>query len=579
VSEFAFLPVRFIMRQRLLVPGDGLILAPATGSVISGSVIRGILAQACRGRADLLETVIVSGDIAAAPAFPVLTDDEREFCAFPAPRVLLRIPDTDRAVDGRADSAQPQDTESVRGLVGYRAGSWWPARVATTTELRLVRPRRGGTQEGLGPIAFTTLDPQQVFEARLRLRGSREHRDALRERLIGLLDTTGMPLVFGSGADGSYGGEAEVRVASLSTEPDPWPAVNTPAGAEVDLVLRAPALVAAPATGEYDPAALVHHVTELLKRLELPAHATVASTAGVRVGGAHSGYGRMRPPQWAAAPGSVITIHTTGPVSAEDWRRVLAHRIGARTVDGLGILAMLLRLDGTEVEEPLKCLDRPPGGRYLLPAGPPAAPAPLTGIAASQLDSLQERLLAAAADRWVRDAALAMVAAMPAAADLGVALLGRLRSGLHDRAALVQELTISPPATKNPQSPPATDDPARPATENPAARPAAENSRPAAEDPPWVRQLARCAVGELDLRAWLIAAASPDSGDIAWRALSPGIVESWRRELDLVLVIPSGVGTEQTAAQRISRLRDRALWNLARAVVLTIQHAAPQEQP
>lgn len=391
----------------------------------------------------------------------------------------------------------------------------------------------------MGPIAFTTLDPQQVFEARLRLRGTPVQRDALRERIRDLLDTenTGVAVSFGSGAQGSYGGDARVSVGALTELADPWPVTDSPSGARVTLVLRSPALVTAPDTGEIDPGAVTGRVDVLLTRLGLPATAVSASLDTVRVGGAHRGYGRMRPAEWAAGAGSVITLRTTGEVSASSWRRLLAHRVGARTVEGLGILAMVPPMTGTDIGGPLTCLDQPTPPVLRLPFGAAVTPRPPTGVAATQLALLQGQLSGEVAARWARESALTLVTAMPAAAEIGVSALRRLRSGVRDRTALLTDLTTAPGET---------------------------------DPPPWVESLSRCRIGDLDLRAWLIAAAS--SPTVAWAALPPEIGESWDLEHEFARIM-IGPGEEADALAR-----DAAVWELARALIVTLRSATREEQ-
>ncbi|MGW5317320.1 hypothetical protein [Nocardia thailandica] len=529
-TEFGFVPVRFEMSERLLLRGDGPTIAPVTLPVINGSVLRGVLAQRCAG-ADRLDRVIVSGDIAAAPGFPVVRHRDSDLVALPAPRTLVRVlDDYDEAelADGREPHSPARQPESVRGLVAFTAAAGVPARLRRTTGTRLARSRRGGATAGMGPISFTVLEEDHVFEARFRVRGDAARQALLRRDLVDLLDTAargGELLTLGSGADGSYGGEATVRVLPISDEPEPRPPRSTEAGERVDLVLRSPALVVGPDTGAFDPAALGHHVRLLLAAHGIDARVEAVSLGRERIGGAHAGYGRMRPAHWGAAAGSVVTVTVDTGIGRDIWRSALAGRVGERVVDGLGIVGMLDALDGLTLSEPAESRTPPPGA--VTTADP---------LAGEQLALLQHHLFQATADRWVEDTAHALVSANNGAA-LGVSLLGRLRETMSDPPALRALL-------------------ADVAAGSPAQTPT-----------PVMKQLTTVRIGACTLHEWLSRAADPDRAVPAWDALPEAPRGRGADELGLVTL-----GDKGSAADWLTTHRHAVVVALAGAFLLALGH-------
>ncbi len=445
MDQFWFVPVTVTFGEEVLLPQDGAAVSPQSELVVAGTRLRGVIAQLCRSRDPVwLEHLIVSGDVAAAPAFP---DAGAGVIGRPVPRTALVAahPDRDRVVDERLALDEEVAVRRLGGLATHRGRMWTPVMVRTRTTQRLVRPRTGGTVDGLGPMTFTPVSAQQVFTAQFRLRGERARCEQLAQMLRELLDQKTVAL--GSGKDGAYGGDAVFTVgADLHRTAEPVSVDDLAAGDEVDVVLRSPALVVSPA-GHYLPDAVRTHLDELFARLDVPAVAVSASVGRVRAGGAHVGYGRMRPAPWAAAPGSVIRVRARGLIRARDWPQILGHRVGHRVVDGFGIVGVE-PLDGRNggFLEQHNTAERTSDGMVLVSSGPPVAPRtdPDWGQdrAGQQLTMLQEELFAAASARWRRGAVVDLAAAW--GDTVPAAVWGRLRKVMHDPgllASLVGELT------------------------------------------------------------------------------------------------------------------------------------------
>ncbi|MFE1592877.1 hypothetical protein [Nocardia sp. NPDC058705] len=539
-NGFQFVEVVFDTTEQLLLRGDGPTVAPVTLSVINGSVLRGVLAQRCDPAQ--LDRVIVSGDVAVAPGFPMVETNDTLFPAFPTPRTLRRVKarggDHDLAHDARTDYAGSDTPESVRGLAAFTGIDWVPARTRTRTHTRLVRPRAGGASTGFGPISFTVLEPGHQFRAWFRISGDPARQADLREDIHALLDTDrrqGELVRFGSGADGSYGGDAIVTVGRLSDSPVSLPVRSTEPHEEVDLVLHSPALLTDPSNGATNPNALGDHVRTLLHRFGFDAAAHGVSVVRSQVGGAHAGYGRMRPARWAAGAGSVVTVAVSAEVSGHDWTRVLAHRVGDRVIDGLGILAMVPRTSGVRVHDAIACH---------IPRAAHTTPGDIDEKAAAQLELLQEHLFDTAVQRWVRGTAETLVATTLTTGTngLGVSLLGRLRTALDtpdDLLALLDSFAPEPGESPGPVQ----------ATLN------------------------GIQVGTTSLGAWLRAAASPQRADDAWQALPADDQAACTQPLATV-----DLGGPTTVPLWLDSHRHAIMFALARAVVLTFQRARTTEE-
>jgi hypothetical protein len=435
---FGFVAVTIDVRDQLLLPVDGAAISPTSQQVIAGTRLRGVLAQRAAGvdRA-LIGALIASGDVAAGTAFPVTAEGLE---GYPAPVTAVS---SDTALD--AEGPDPQGRmwvldergelpkharlQRLSGLVVRKVHEWIPVHVDTVTAQRLTRRRAGGDQSGLGPMTFTTVAAQQRFRAWFRIAGNPDGRAELAALLAQLLD--GQVVALGSGEQNAYGGDPLFQVGSLVDGPPGLPAAALLGqAAEVDIVLRTPALVTDPGTGHYRPDTLADHVEQLLLGAGMSGRVISASVRQTAVSGATVGYGRMRPQQWAAAAGSVVRVRLDAPVA--DWSRVATCRVGHRTVDGFGVL-------GVEVPDaPGRALLRPPqrpsiiapAGSVVLAAGPPeplAAPEGVTGVASAQRDLLQHRLFEQASDVWRPSAVTAVVAGLTGWEDVPASAWGRLR--------------------------------------------------------------------------------------------------------------------------------------------------------
>lgn len=453
MSMFGFVPVTIDVRDELLLPVDGAAIAPTTQLVISGTRLRGVLAQVVMATdKTLIDPLIASGDVAVGAAFPLV--DSLGLVGYPAPVTAVvsdRRPDAaegDRdgqefVLDERGPLPRMAKLQRLSGLVAHRRQEWTPVVVETVTTQRLVRRRAGGSQEGLGPITFTTIAAQQRFRALFRLRGTPERRKDLASKVADLLD--GQVVTMGSAEQSGYGGDPLFTVGAMVDGPADLPAESLLQSAtELDIVLRTPALVTDPSTGFYAPDAIDMHIQQLIEDAGISGKVTGSSVRRVAVAGATVGYGRRRPQQWAAAAGSVVRVRLEAPSTA--WADVVSRRLGHRTVDGFGTF-------GVDLPDPagratLQPSQRPsvhaPQGTVVLAGGPPQAvtdTAMLTGLAAAQYGLLQNRLYQDATELWRTKAAGAVWPALQGVSTVPASAWGRLRQAASTPAALAELLS------------------------------------------------------------------------------------------------------------------------------------------
>ena len=444
-----YLPLTITLRERLLLPVGGSPVSPRSADHISGPVVRGMLAGLCRGDTAALQDLVLSGALEAAPALPWVVDAGGADVATPTPRVLLaeRGELEPRVFDART----PEEVPSTRmaPLTVRRGQQWHPVHVSATPELRLARPTRGSVSAGSGggPFVMVALDPWQRFRAQLVVRAD-DMQEATRLREVLAVCIEAAPVVELGGAAAAYGGDLYLQLGELSDQA-PTPRLAPGAGSELDLVLRAPALVVNPDTGDSDPAALGDAVNRLWESVVGAGSVEVVSVSAGRhlLGGAHAGYGRSRPEHWAASAGSVTRVRVRTEVTAGQWQQLLGTRLGERTVDGLGVW---------EPEEPvtaastvgavLRCTV--PVGQHELrlgdgstiPAAPPpvgADPDPEVADLDPEVAALQARLFTQATTDWIRVVAPTVATGLDTPpVTVSAHLLGRLREALEDPAQL-----------------------------------------------------------------------------------------------------------------------------------------------
>ncbi|MEV2277149.1 hypothetical protein AB0I72_16350 [Nocardiopsis sp. NPDC049922] len=466
--QTAYLPLRYVLTDTLVVRTSFDPLSVDSAHVISGRAQRGMLAAALRGagRLDDLDAWVARGEaLRFAPAHPRLEPDgdpaaahlSRAAAALPPPAHLYTPgKDGDTTVDvfGPTDPATPY--RAVRDpLTPDRS---LRARVRTTAEQYLGRSRVGANPQGV-PFLTTALDPGQVFEARWQLRAPDPAAlRALAERVVAALAEAEGALTLGSGGTRAHGG---VRVAPVDPDrllsPDRVDPVHPdrcwPAGAPVDLLLLSPALVV-DEHGQHRPHALVPAVLDLLAR-RLPdtrAEVLASHVEAETVGAYHRGYQGPMAERWAARPGAVVRLRLDRDLTTDRARLLEAHPLGERVVDGHG--QFTLTSPPPPVPEPLAPVAEPLAGGDRTTLSTPPDP-----DADAQLRSLYDDLLWNAAAPPVRDHARALArGSAHLLTPLTPSLVGRLREVvLHPHhtpedalAALHRTVTGDPCADTDP---------------------------------------------------------------------------------------------------------------------------------
>lgn len=568
MSQFGFVPVTIDVRDELLLPADGAAIAPTTQQVISGTRLRGVLAQVVMATDKaLIDPLIASGDVAVGAAFPLV--ESLGLVGYPAPVTAVvsdRRPEDaecDRAgqkfvLDERGPLPRMAKLQRLSGLVAHRRQEWTPVVVETVTTQRLVRRRAGGSQEGLGPITFTTIAAQQRFRAIFRLRGTAERRKELASSIADLLD--GQVVTMGSAEQAGYGGDPLFTVGTMVDGPADLPAESLLQSAtELDIVLRTPALVTDPSTGFYAPDAIDVHVQNLMDDAGMSGKVTGSSVRRVAVAGATVGYGRRRPQQWAAAAGSVVRVQMQAPSTA--WSDLVSRRLGHRTVDGFGAF-------GVDLPDPAGRATLQPGqrpsvhalpGAVVLASGPPHAltdAAALTGLAATQYDLLQNRLYQDATELWRARAPGAVYPALQGVSVVPASVWGRLRQSASTPATLAELLSKMK----------ATD------IRRDSARSADETGRS-----PLAEHFKSTRMGSVALTDWLYAAATGDAKTL-W---SPPAMQqqqrAWIEDLKAVCLAQQPPETGRPPQSVLTWAQQHLLSEgllIARAVIHTAQQAA-----
>ncbi|MDA8369378.1 MAG: hypothetical protein M0026_05865 [Nocardiopsaceae bacterium] len=387
-AESAYLSLRFVLTDSLIVRSGYDPLRITTDPVINGRAQRGMLAAALRhaGRSDLIEEWIARGEtVRFAPAFPRLEDGTRAMMTVPTPRAW-HIATTDGVpgglVDLVAEAGAPGATyRSLGGLVTPDLTE--RAMPVTRTEQYLGTARTGNGSTGV-PFFTTSLDPGQVFEARWQLRAAtRTELRSLAARILDVLTAADGLLSLGSGSGRAHGGG--IRITPAHSRTDLLTADRVDAGRcawerghERDLLLLAPALIDDD-QGRPCPAALPDTAARVLADLLGPdaAEVTGAHVGQQPVGAYHRMYQGPMAERWTAAPGSVVRLRARRDITLHEIRAVEARALGRRAADGYGAAALL------PIPVPVGApIDRPPlasssgappepGRRFAAPAGRP----------------------------------------------------------------------------------------------------------------------------------------------------------------------------------------------------------------
>ncbi|GAA4952298.1 hypothetical protein GCM10023224_41290 [Streptomonospora halophila] len=347
-SAHAYLGLRYVLTESLVVRSDYDPLRITTAHAVTGRAQRGMLAAALRhtDREDLVEPWIARGRaIRFAPAFPLLEDGTGSAQTVPAPRCWhVRNPGGTLA---DLLAAPASAAGAYRTLTGHVTPDLTRrAAPLTRTEQYLGVARRDAGRHGV-PYFTTSLEPGQVFETRWQLSAAtRAEAESLAERVWEVLEAAGGLLSLGSGGSRAHGGGIRVTPSASGTAllDDRVDAGRRAwhRGEPRDLLLLAPAYIDDD-LGRPSPAAL--------PRAAERAAADLLGPGAVEAAGAHvhqeasGAYHRMyRGPmaeQWAAAAGSVVRLRALRDIGLEEVRALEARPLGRRAADGHGAHALL----------------------------------------------------------------------------------------------------------------------------------------------------------------------------------------------------------------------------------------------
>ncbi|WP_052809557.1 hypothetical protein [Streptomonospora alba] len=348
-SVRAYLGLRYVLTESLVVRSDYDPLRITTAHAVTGRAQRGMLAAALHhaGRGDLVEPWIARGTaLRFAPAFPLLEDDSGSAQTVPAPRCWhVHTP-----AGGLADllAAPASATGAYRTLTGHVTPDL--ARRAaplTRTEQYLGVARRDAGRHGV-PYFTTSLDPGQVFEARWQISApTRAAAEDLAEQVEAVLGAADGLLSLGSGGTRAHGGgiratpSAAGGAALLEDRVDAGRSTWR-RGEERDLLLLAPACIDDD-LGRPSPAALPRAAERAAAEVLGPA---AAATVGAHVhqeafGAYHRMYRGPMAEQWTAAPGSVVRLRALRDIGLEEIRALEARPLGRRAADGHGAAALI----------------------------------------------------------------------------------------------------------------------------------------------------------------------------------------------------------------------------------------------
>ena len=380
-----YVPVEMVLGSELVSnAGD------PTVHIIAGTALRGALAARLHGDPDRLRRLVLDGIVRFSPAHPVIRHDGEDRMLFPAPRNIFTTDDGE-LVD-QFDVPDPDERLHRPGTLLTQDLQW--AGVPQTTVVQRIN-----RQSGI-PFRTTAYLRGQVFLTELAIHAP----DGDGSYLQDLADVFTEPLRVGGNARSGFGGALQCTLGrpgprSLFAAPLPEEDMDDAGdGVWMDLVLRSPALLRDPATGQFDPARLPHAVQELCDRVLGPAVATVGqwSLGSVAVGGFNARFHGLRPEHLAAAAGSVVRIRIGVPCSAASWAALQGERLGERGIDGFGIWALTACADAIGTRPDQAQVRRDTGPAYTAPHAPGTGPSPA-------VESFQQRLYAAVTAQMMPD--------------------------------------------------------------------------------------------------------------------------------------------------------------------------------
>ncbi|MFC3994477.1 hypothetical protein ACFOVU_01010, partial [Nocardiopsis sediminis] len=388
-AAYAYLALRYVLTESLVVRSRYDPLRITTDPVISGRAQRGMLAAALRhaGRDDLVEGWIARGDsIRFAPAFPRLEDTSGAAMTVPAPRCWhTHVPPGDDLQE-LADLVAAPGAPGIayRSLGGLVTPDLAHRAVPLTRTEQYLGVARGDAGRNAMPFFTTSLEPGQVFEARWQLRAATgADLRVLAGRVLDVLAAADGLLSLGSGGSRAHGGGIRITPAQGGAEPLVADRVDSGRGPWLrgrsrDLLVLAPALIDDD-LGRPSPGSLRAAAAATFHAVLGPgaAEVTGAHIDQQVVGAYHRMYRGPMAERWAVAPGSLVRLRALRDLSLDEIRAVEARPLGRRAADGHGAAALLPIAEPAGVPADRSPLSRPggahpePGRRFAVPGGRP----------------------------------------------------------------------------------------------------------------------------------------------------------------------------------------------------------------
>lgn len=346
-----YAPITITLHEDTVLP-DGPRAGNSTRSTpaLTGRALRGMVSRTLRRRGvpdEVHDRIVLSGAVSFTAAHPLTHDGQ---VCLPRP-LCLRV----RRDEGDVFDLSDPNVTVVPGLsrpdgelvaVGpYGEFTHWVS-VARVSRGRIQRDRARGrpTEDTGGPFHVSALAAGQVFRAWWRVSADTEQQlatlvdDDLFEIALGAEE--GIRIGLGRAKDTAHGGDAEVE---LHAPVDRTLDIEVPAfapGADLWVLLLAPALVVDPHTGDYHPDALGDAVAE---RFAGRVRVRSVWTAPHLTGGYNAKWRGHVPEEWAAAAGSVVRCEVAAPDGlAPEHILAAEHRpLGEHWVDGYGAFVVL----------------------------------------------------------------------------------------------------------------------------------------------------------------------------------------------------------------------------------------------